>query len=363
LLRKFRQKIKAYNQHRKDSRYWHEKIAGLLTGRENMPDDYAQEIKDFYKQYGLKVSNAWHKRYLDVLHMRDVRFIPEDLFYVDIEPRLNNLIYLDGIDDKNMYDLLFKADGVSLPETVVRNINGHWLDGNYKLLDLAAAIKLCLSEEKLIIKKAVNSGGGKNIRVLREDEITSENLQTTFSQLGENLVIQKLLEQHKLLNEINPSSVNTIRIITIILHNEVLVVQSILRMGVGTSYVDNICAGGMAVGITAKGTLKEYAYDAQTKKQPKHLTTGFLFKDISIPYYQNVESIAKDMHKRFAQFRLISWDFAIADKGPVLIEFNLKYQGMDHFQMFNEGPFFGELTDEVLTELFGKKNNQRGYNE
>lgn len=357
MFRKFCQEIKACRQHRKDSRYWHEKIASLLTGKETMPADYEKEIKAFYKQYGLNVSTKWHKRYLDILHMRDVRFIPEDLFYVDIEPRLNNLIYRDGIDDKNMYELLFKAQGVKLPDTVVRNINGYWLDENYKLLDFTAAIKLCLSEEKLIIKKAVNSGGGNNIIVLRGEEITDENLRKFFSQLGENLVVQKLLQQHKLLNEINPASVNTIRIITIMLHNEVLVVQSVLRMGVGASYVDNICAGGMAVGITNKGILKEYAYDAQNKKQPNHLTTGFLFKDVCLPHYQNVESIAKDMHKRFAQFRLISWDFALADTGPVLIEFNLRYQGMDCFQIFSERPFFGELTNEVLKELFGKKTN------
>jgi len=360
LFRKLRQKFKAYCQHRKDSRYWHEKIASLLKGTETMPADYAKEIKDFYKQYGIEVSDKWHKRYLDILQMRDVRFIPEDLFYVDIEPGLNNLIYRDGIDDKNMYDLLFKDDGVQLPLAVVRNINGYWLDANYKLLEAVAAIELCLAEEKLIIKKAVNSGGGENIRVLRGPEITVDNIQTTFSELGENLVIQKVLEQHKLLNEINPSSVNTIRMITIILHNEVLVVQSILRMGVGASYVDNLCAGGMAVGITAKGNLKENAYDAQTKKQPKHLTTGFVFKDVTIPYYKEVEIAARTMHSRFVQFRLISWDFAIAETGPVLIEFNLKYQGMDYFQIINEGPFFGDLTDEVLTEIFGKNANSRG---
>jgi len=355
LLRKLHQKIKACHQHRKDSRYWHEKIAGLLTGRETIPDDYAREIKTYYRQYGINASNKWHKRYWDILHIRDVRFIPEDLFYVDIEPGLNNLIYRDGIDDKNMYDLLFRDESVQLPETVVRNINGYWLDANYKSLEPVRAVELCLAEEKIIIKKAVNSGGGRNIRVLNGQEITVDNIQTTFSELGENLVIQKVLKQHKLLNEINPASVNTIRIITIILHNEVLIVQSILRMGVGTSYVDNISSGGMAVGITEKGTLKENAYDYQTKKQNKHLTTGFVFKNVAVPYYEEVATIAKAMHRRFAQFRLISWDFAIADTGPVLIEFNLKYQGMDYFQIFNEGPFFGDLTDEVLTELFGKK--------
>jgi ribosome-associated toxin RatA of RatAB toxin-antitoxin module len=44
----------------------------------------------------------------------------------------------------------------------------------------------------------------------------------------------------------------------------------------------------------------------------------------------------------------------------VKIEYNLKYQGIDHFQMFNEGPCFGGLTDEVLTEIFGKNANSRG---
>ena len=59
----------------------------------------------------------------------------------------------------------------------------------------------------------------------------------------------------------------------------------------------------MAVGITNKGILKEYAYDAQNKKQPNHLTTGFLFKDVCLPHYQNVESIAKDMCK-FRKYKI-----------------------------------------------------------
>lgn len=357
MLRKWQKKLRAYRHHRQDSRYWQNKIKNLLTGREVMPTEYAREIKEFYKQYGINVSTKWHARYLDILGIRDVRFIPEDLFYVDIEPRLNNLLCRDGIDDKNMYDLLFKAEGVQLPQTVVRNINGYWLDANYNFVEPAVAIGLCLQKEKIIIKKAINSGGGRNIKLLQGEELTNDNVKAAFLELGNNLVIQKVVKQHKLLNAINPSSVNTVRMITILLKGKVVVVQAILRMGVGTAYVDNICSGGMAVGITEKGTLKGNAYSAPAKRQAKHLTTGFIFKDVLIPYYEEVENIAKALHRRFAQFRLISWDFALADNGPVLIEFNLKYQGMDHFQIFNETPFFGELTEEILTELFGKKRN------
>ena len=352
---KWREKIKAYRKHRKDCRYWENKINEMLTGKEIMPAEYEREVKSFYKQYGLDVSTKWHKRYLDILKIQDVRFIPEDVFYVDIEPTLNGLIYRDGVDDKNMYDLLFKAQGVELPETVIRNINGYWLDAEYNLIGLDEAIKCCLVQEKIIVKKAVNSGGGENIRLLKATEITEEKLQKTFSDLGDNLVVQKVIKQHKLLNEIHSSSVNTIRIITIILNNEVKIVQALLRMGVDGVYVDNVCYGGMAVGIKSNGNLKEYAYTPQAKRQAQHINSGFIFKDVAVPYYQEVENMVKAIHMRFAQFRLISWDVAVTESGPVLIEFNLKYQAMDQFQICNEEPFFGELTEKVLADIFGKK--------
>ena len=53
-----------------------------------------------------------------------------------------------------------------------------------------------------------------------------------------------------------------------------------------------------------------------------------------------------------AHFRLISWDVAIDENAePVLIEANLQMGDIDILQPVN-GPLFGELTDDVLREVF-----------
>ena len=50
--------------------------------------------------------------------------------------------------------------------------------------------------------------------------------------------------------------------------------------------------------------------------------------------------------------RLISWDLAIDENAqPLLIEGNLTFGELDFHQMCN-GPIFGDLTEEVLKDVF-----------
>ena len=53
---------------------------------------------------------------------------------------------------------------------------------------------------------------------------------------------------------------------------------------------------------------------------------------------------------------MISWDVTIGEDGrPILIEFNIAFGGLDVHQLPN-GPIFGDLTHEVLDDVF-----QNGY--
>lgn len=56
-------------------------------------------------------------------------------------------------------------------------------------------------------------------------------------------------------------------------------------------------------------------------------------------------------------FRLISWDIAIDENdSPVLIEANL-FVGELEFHQLNNGPIFGEETEDILKEVF--QSNKR----
>jgi len=65
------------------------------------------------------------------------------------------------------------------------------------------------------------------------------------------------------------------------------------------------------------------------------------------------------MHHRLMHFDLVSWDIAInKNNEPVLIEYNLSYQGTINSQIAN-GPLFGDLTDDVLAEVVRRRNKIR----
>ena len=61
----------------------------------------------------------------------------------------------------------------------------------------------------------------------------------------------------------------------------------------------------------------------------------------------------QNLAKRFSLIsRLISWDLAIDENAqPLLIEGNLTFGELDFHQMCN-GPIFGDLTEEVLKDVF-----------
>ena len=89
-------------------------------------------------------------------------------------------------------------------------------------------------------------------------------------------------------------------------------------------------------------------------KTPRGGGTVPTFTGYKINGYDKIIDIIKEQHKKFAHFKLISWDFAIDEnKEPVFIEFNLKAGELD-FHQFNNGPILGDLTDEVLEEIFIK---------
>jgi hypothetical protein len=65
----------------------------------------------------------------------------------------------------------------------------------------------------------------------------------------------------------------------------------------------------------------------------------------------------KVAHMRMAHSKLVSWDIAVGRDGqPILVEANLYCGGLKALQL-NNGPLFGDLTDQVLEAVFikGKK--------
>lgn len=316
-----------------------------------MTSEFRQEVVQYWNQYTKKFKPDWHKYYSSRNGVYDVRYIPDDLYYTVIDQHFNNRKYGWGVNDKNYYKLWFSD--VKQPITVVSKINGILYDSNYKLISLEEAIMKCSANNKLIIKPAVETGGSKGISFWNKNDGVNK-LEELLIYGQDNIIVQEIIIQHDILSEIHPDSINTIRIMSLLFKNKVHILSSVLRMGIDGSKVDNASAGGITCGIKENGQLKEVAYSAHGIKYDKH-PQGYTFNQCIIPSYNKVLELVRKQHVKMGHFRLISWDIAIgADGEPILIEANLR-NGECDFHQFNNGPLFGDLTEEVLEEVFNKK--------
>ena len=138
-------------------------------------------------------------------------------------------------------------------------------------------------------------------------------------------------------------------------NGEIHIMSSVLRMGTSEAHVDNASNGGIVAGIKKDGSLRPKAYNIWAQEFNKH-PQGTIFNNIRIPSYDKCINIIRELAPRFIGVsKLISWDFTIDWEGnPVLIETNLTFGGLEVHQMSN-GPVFGEMTADILDEVFKKK--------
>ena len=309
---------------------------------------YAKEILRYYNSFGIKIKPYWHHYYSDINNCYSYEYIPEDYFYSTIDLALNKKEFSEPLMDKNLLDRIFK--NVKLPKTVVKNINGYYYDAN-DLIDYKNAIDRCKNYKTLIIKPSIYSGGGKNVLVftIKEGKTNYNDLtiQELFELYKKNFIIQEIVDQHETLKKLNPSSLNTIRVMSYLSEKEVFILSSFIRIGGKGMFVDNMASGGIACGIEPNGNLKKLGYN-QYFDQVTKTDSSINLENIKIPSYDEITKTVKELHKQVPYFRLISWDMAVDSNGEVvLIENNLWGQGLNPHQVIN-GPIFNEHITEIL---------------
>jgi hypothetical protein len=306
-------------------------------------------LNAYYRRWNIKLTtfnfHDFHKR---VTHNFDVRLIPEDIYFYKIDQYFNNWPMARFIDNKTLYPILFK--NVRLPEDICYRQNGYWYNNKRQLINFEIVQGILSKEPHVFIKIAQESYGGHGVKYL-SSSVAAEYSKTIAS----DIVIQKPIEQSPVLSAINPSSVNTIRILTFLRKDgSVKICSMILRMGIGDSKVDNASSGGITVGIQESGNLKRKAYSVDGMCYDLHPTTGIEFDKIKIPNISLIKDLVLNQAPNFPHFRLISWDIALdKDNCPILIEANLCDGELD-FHQLNNGPVFGDETEEILSEVFSR---------
>lgn len=311
-----------------------------------------QEILDYWKPYHkLDKRLHWFAFYNAICSDKAQlkRHIPDHIFYSEIDLHFTSPRQCETLDDKNLYDLYFHD--VRMPRTIVRWIDGQAFDKHYQPITMEQALQCCASARQVVCKDAKLSSGGHGVRFFDFSQCTIDDLKKCLSG-NACLNIQEAITQHETLSRIHDKSINTLRIMSLMLDGTVHILSSVLRMGRDGARVDNASSGGIVCGINTDGTLKEFAYDTAGRRCSQH-PQGTVFKGTRIEGYDKCCALVKRLAGRFATAtRLISWDFAVGEDGePILIEVNLTYGELDFHQMCN-GPIFGDLTEEILSRVY-----------
>ena len=249
---------------------------------------------------GKKIPTYWHEYFYSRNEIYSVKYVPTCVYHSEIVYRLNYRPLAIAYADKNFYDSYFSD--ILRPRTLVRNINGYFYNDK-KTISKEEALDICKDRKDMVIKPSLMGRWGRSVKIfssiggfVNEKESVSDVL----NEYGKNYIIQEKVIQHE---------------------------------------VDN-------------GKIRNCAYGTPSEKQIFNTDIGTILKDFSIPSFDKVLALAKDLHLRLPYFNIIGWDFCVDFNGnPMMIEWN---KAPDLSQTAH-GPAFGDMTEDIVK--FAMKQN------
>jgi hypothetical protein len=310
---------------------------------------YRTQVLPYWKRYGIRPKRCWYKFFYQITGEIDPRYIPDDIHHRYIIPYFDRVEYIRPLEDKNLHSLLLPQ--ANRPETVFKFSAGDYCNDDFSPIPYQEALARCLEPGRYILKPTRDTGEGMNICFFsgEDGEKTIQALLDSYG--GNDYIVQKVLTQHPDMARMNPTSVNTVRVVTLVRNGQAQILSTIVRIGGQGNLLDNIAQGGYQAVVDENGCLKQYAYTHKGGKDMhvEQTDSGFRFAGYPIPCWPEIQKTALDLALRLPHLKLIGWDFMVNDQSQVvMIEYNCDFGQNQE----NCGPTFGDQTDEILDEIF-----------
>lgn len=316
------------------------------------------DIKAYFKKhFNREVPTYWHQYSYSRNGLYSEKYIPISVYSSSIIYCLNNYQFSLAYVDKGFYDTLFPD--VNRPQTFVKNVNGLFYDDK-NAISKEEAIARCSNLKEAVIKPTVLGTWGQGVKLFHTDNgfVPEMNMSVNdlFSRYKKSFIIQSKLEQHPDLARLNPTSVNTLRVMSYRRDNEVIILYAVIRIGRMGKVVDNETAGGIKADIDLQtGRIKGPAFGSPTEKNMPQTDSGAVLDNYLIPSFPEILQFVKDLHFRLPYFRLVGWDISVDTNGnPVMIEWNRSAE----LSQVAHGPAFGDYTEEILAKALHEENSR-----
>ena len=244
--------------------------------------------------------------------------------------RLNKLVNKEGQDKYFRQKDLFY-------ETFNDSLGRKWLN-----LNKISFEEFCefVAEFPVFFTKKIRSFGGLGVKKVDSQGKDLLKLYDSLKEEGFGL-IEEPLTQHPKINELNPSSINTIRVATLVDDEGIPhVMFTFIRTGVKGSYVDNSTSGGLNVLINKNGVITKPAMRDKTGEMfSEHPDTHVSFIGFEIPFFKEAIELCKKKASVVEGIRYVGWDVCITPNGPVFVEGNYlpAYDGQMYYQLDEPG--------------------------
>lgn len=179
-----------------------------------------------------------------------------------------------------------------------------------------------------IIVKPISESCGKGVEKIK---VNSHNIKKVYQDLldTKRYLVEEVAIQCKEIASLHPSSINTLRIVTL---NE-QIVAAFLRMGNNNNVVDNFNHEGLVAPINIETGIIDYlAIDKKGNLYEKHPVTEEEILWFKIPKWPRIKRFVIQASKECKEMGYVGWDVCLGEKDPFLIEAN-EYPGHDLYQL------------------------------
>lgn len=292
-------------------------------------------------------------------HGFDPRFVSHYIYLPILSHRINNYKYTMMFEHKSLLGVLSKGK-LKFPACLIRCIDNELYDNQMHYLSFEDAVKICVSQNVIVLKDSVASSGGKSFEKIemtaKRQEERCEIIKSAIKRrIDHDFVIQECIKQHSSIAKFNKTSINTFRVTTLYLNGKFSVLSIVLRIGKKGMNIDNWGGGGIIIGVKPNGQMHEKGYDNKFNTYKSY--NEIIFKDTVLSQVPSLLKLLEEEHSsNFSLCKLIGWDIAFNENNdPIIIELNSSQPGLIGEQIAT-GPIFGDRTEEVINYCANKKD-------
>ena len=211
-------------------------------------------------------------------------------------------------------------DKTEFNTTFAEYIHRDWMLINAET-DTGKLAELMSKHDKLIGKPLEGSSGQGIQKYETRDFVDADAFKARLLADGIG-ILEEIVIQHPEMARLCPTSVNTIRVATLLGDKKQGIVYAFVRIGNG-KVMDNVDCGGMAARVDLdSGMLKTVGADKAGNRYEKHPMTGTEIVGFKIPFFEEAKAMCLEAAKKVPTMRFIAWDVAITEQGPTFIEGN-----------------------------------------